>query len=81
MSWKIVEVKSDKVTMQGHLRGLEIQFPNKIKEAASISVDGKTLKVESWVADDRDDIVHVMLADAGAKEKSDDKPSEGSNTN
>ena len=66
--------------MQGHQRGLELEFPNKIKQAGSLSVNGKTAKVESWVIEDRDDIVRVMLADAGAKEKSDDKPAKGPST-
>lgn len=79
MAWKIVEVKSDKVMVQGHLRGLELEFPNKIKESASLSVDGKNAKVDSWVVEERDDVVRVMLAGASAKEKSDDKPNERRN--
>lgn len=77
MSWEIVEIKSGKTALEGHLRGLELQFPNQIKEANTLIVNGSSRSVESWAQDDRDDIVHVMLAGAGGKEKSDDEPDEG----
>lgn len=80
MAWKVVEVKSGKVVVQGHLRGPELEFPNRIKESASLSVDGKNAKVDSWAVEERDDIVRVMLADASTKEKSDDKPAKGPST-
>ena len=59
------------------MRGNEVHFSNVMKESSQLVVDGKSHKVESWVVDGRDDVAKVMLADAGAKEKSDDKPTEG----
>ena len=77
MAWQTVQITQNKTTIEGHQRGLELEFPNKLKQAETIVVNGQTKKVESWTADDRDDIVHVLLADAGVKEKSDDKPDAG----
>ena len=77
MAWQTVEITQNKTTVQGHQRGLELEFPNKLKEAETLLVNGKSQKVTSWVKDERDDIVHVLLADAGVKEKSDDKPTKG----
>ena len=77
MAWQIVEITQNKTTVQGHRRDLELEFPNKLKEADTLVVNGQSIKVESWAQDERDDIVHVLLADAGVKEKSDDKPNAG----
>jgi len=78
MPWKEVTIKSDKKEFPAMQRGSEVHFPNVMKESAQLVIDGKSQKVESWAIDDRDDVVNVMLADAGTKEKSDDKPTEGS---
>ncbi len=77
MAWQKVEVTQNKTVVQAHKRGLELEFPNKLKESDTLIVDGQSRKVTSWIKDDRDDIVHVLLADAGVKEKSDDKPTKG----
>ena len=78
MPWKEVTIKSDKKEFAAMQRGNEVHFPNVMKESTQLVIDGKSQKVESWAIDDRDDVVNVMLADAGTKEKSDDKPTEGS---
>ena len=77
MSWKQVGITAGKTTIEGHQRGFELQFPNKVKRSNSLIVDGQTVDVESWEEDQRDDVVHVTLAGAGIKEKSDDEPNEG----
>ena len=77
MAWQTVEITQNKTTVQGHQRGLELEFPNKLKASDALVVNGRSMKVESWAQDERDDIVHVLLADAGVKEKSDDKPTKG----
>jgi len=77
MPWKEVTIKSDKKEFQAMQRGNEVHFPNVMKESPQLVIDGKSQKVQSWAIDDRDDVVNVMLADAGTKEKSDDKPTEG----
>ena len=77
MAWQTVQITQNKTTIDGHQRGLELEFPNKLKQAETIVVDGQSKKVASWTKDQRDDIVHVLLADAGVKEKSDDKPTQG----
>lgn len=78
MAWDAVVVKADKKEIPAMQRGNEVQFPNVAKEASQLVVDGKSRQVESWVIDDRDDVVNVTLADARSKGVSDDKPAEGS---
>ena len=78
MPWKEVTINSDKKEFPAMQRGNEVHFPNVMKESSQLVIDGKSQKVESWAIDDRDNVVNVMLADAGTKEKkSDDKPTEG----
>ena len=77
MPWTEVTVKFDKKEIPAMMRGNEVHFSNVMKESSQLVVDGKSHKVESWVVDSRDDVAKVMLADASAKEKSDDKPTEG----
>ena len=78
MAWDAVVVKADKKEIPAMQRGNEVQFPNVAKEVTQLVVDGKSRQVESWIIDDRDDVVNVTLADARSKGVSDDKPTEGS---
>lgn len=77
MAWGAIVIKADKKEFPAMQRGNEVQFPNVAKEASQLVVDGKSRQVESWTIDDRDDVVTVMLADAGKQEQSNDKPTKG----
>tara|TARA_R100001460_G_scaffold29892_3_gene59176 strand:- start:6807 stop:7046 length:240 start_codon:yes stop_codon:yes gene_type:complete len=78
MAWDEVVVKADKKDIEAMQRGNELRFSNVVKQSSQLVVQGKSRKVESWVIDGRDDVAIVMLAEAGSKEVSDDKPTEGS---
>ncbi len=78
MSWKSITVTSGKKELPALQRDHEVQLPNKIGKSTTITIDGKSRKVESWNIDERDDVINIILAGARkAEETSDDKPTEG----
>ena len=56
-----------------------MELPNQVQQSDSITVDGKQLKVDSWVVDERDDRIFIQLADArkNKKEQSNDESTQG----
>jgi len=85
MTVKEVDVKHEKGSEKGVLYKKELIFSGskKISITDSIDIDGKSCAVESSNWDDRDSVWRVNLAMASkqTKEKSDDKPTQGTNNN
>lgn len=83
MAWKEVSVKGKKGDVAGwQSSDGRMELPNQVQQSDSITVDGKQLKVDSWVVDERDDRIFIQLADARTKKKeqSNDESDEGRNT-
>lgn len=82
MTVKEVDVKHEKGSEKGVLYKNELIFSGskKISITDAIDIDGKSCAIESSNWDDRDSVWRVNLAMASKpnkKEKSDDKPTQG----
>lgn len=78
MAWEQVEVKAEKDTVMGMMQGDQLDMPN-VKIGKSVKVNGKDILIKSHMIDKRDDMLKITLAMASTtKEKSDDKPTQGS---
>ena len=78
MAWEQVEVKAEKDTVMGMMQGDQLDMPN-VKIGKSVKVNGKDILIKSHMIDERDDMLKITLAMASpTKEKSDDKPTQGS---
>ena len=78
MAWVQVKVKAEKNTVMGMMQGDQLDMPN-VKIGKSVNVNGKDISIKSYVVDERDDMLKITLAMASpTKEKSDDKPTQGS---
>jgi uncharacterized protein YegJ (DUF2314 family) len=78
MAWEQVEVKAEKDTVMGMMQGDQLDMPN-VKIGKSVKVNGKDISIKSHTIDERDDMLKITLAMASTtKEKSDDKPTQGS---
>ena len=80
MAWQSVTVKGAKGDISALLNGDVLEVANQLgKDPSDVTVDGKSYKVLSNSVDERDDIITIKLAMASTtKEKSDDKPTQGS---
>ena len=80
MAWQSVKVKGSKGDIPAMLNGDVLEVANQLgKNPSDVTVDGKSYKVLSSSLDERDDIITIKLAMASTKqEKSDDKPTKGS---
>jgi hypothetical protein len=58
----IVKVKDDE--LMGMFDGSNLEIPNEIEVGESLNVDGKELKVLSYLLDQRDNILKIKLANA-----------------
>ena len=77
MAWEQVKVKGEKDTVTGMMQGDQLDMPN-VLIAKSVKVNGKDILIKSFVVDERDDMLKITLAMASeTKEKSDDKPTKG----
>ena len=78
MAWEQVKVKGEKNTVIGMMQGDQLDMPN-VLIGKSVKVNGKDISIKSYVVDERDDMLKITLAMASpTKEKSDDKPTQGS---
>ena len=78
MAWEQVKVKAEKDTVMGMMQGDQLDMPN-VKIGKSVKVNGKDISIKSYVVDERDNMLKITLAMASpTKEKSDDKPTQGS---
>jgi uncharacterized protein YegJ (DUF2314 family) len=78
MAWERVKVKAEKNTVMGMMQGDQLDMPN-VLIGKSIKVNGKDVSIKSYVIDERDNVLKITLAMASpTKEKSDDKPTQGS---
>ena len=78
MAWISVTVTHGKKDIPAVQQGVDLQLANKIGKPSSVVVDGKTIKVESFVVDERDDIIQVkLMLPEGSKDESDDQSSKG----
>ena len=78
MAWEQVKVKAEKDTVMGMMQGDQLDMPN-VKIGKSVNVNGKDISIKSHTIDERDDMLKITLAIASpTKEKSDDKPTQGS---
>jgi hypothetical protein len=78
MAWEQVKVKAEKDTVIGMMQGDQLDMPN-VKIGKSVKVNGKDISIKSHMIDERDDMLKITLAMASpTKEKSDDKPTQGS---
>ncbi len=78
MAWEQVKVKAEKNTVTGMMQGDQLDMPN-VLIGKSVKVNGKDISIKSYVVDERDDMLKITLAMASpTKEKSDDKPTQGS---
>tara|TARA_R100000734_G_C3319162_1_gene114472 strand:+ start:2892 stop:3131 length:240 start_codon:yes stop_codon:yes gene_type:complete len=78
MAWEQVKVKAEKHTVMGMIKGDELEMPN-VLIGKTLKIDGKDVSIKSHVLDERDDVLKITLAMASPKkEKSDDKPTKGS---
>ena len=78
MSWHEVAVKVGEHSVSGMLKNNFLQMPFVEGLEKSITVNGKNYEVESFLVDNRDNILKILLAKASpTKEKSDDKPTKG----
>ena len=78
MAWEQVKVKAEKNTVMGMLQGDQLNMQN-VLIGKSVNVNGKDMPIKSYFIDERDDILIITLAMASStKEKSDDKPTKGS---
>ena len=78
MAWEQVKVKAEKDTVIGMMQGDQLDMPN-VKIGKSVNVNGKDISIKSHTIDERDDMLKITLAIASpTKEKSDDKPTQGS---
>ena len=78
MAWEQVKVKAEKNTVMGMMQGDQLNMQN-VLIGKSVNVNGKDMPIKSYFIDERDDILIITLAMASpTKEKSDDKPTKGS---
>jgi len=78
MAWEQVKVKAEKNTVMGMMQGDQLNMQN-VLIGKSVNVNGKDMPIKSYFIDERDDILIITLAMASpTKEKSDDKPTQGS---
>ena len=78
MVWEQVKVKAEKNTVMGMMQGDQLNMQN-VLIGKSVNVNGKDMPIKSYFIDERDDILIITLAMASStKEKSDDKPTKGS---
>ena len=78
MSWQEVEVKVGTENILGVLKDNILHIPSVENLGEAITINGKNHKVESYTVDHRDNIFIIKLAMASpTKEKSDDKPTKG----
>jgi len=78
MAWEQVKVKAEKDTVMGMMQGDQLDMPN-VLIGKSVKVNGKDVSIKSHMIDERDDMLKITLAMASpTKEKSDDKPTQGS---
>jgi hypothetical protein len=78
MAWEQVKVKAEKDTVMGMMQGDQLDMPN-VLIGKSVKVNGKDILIKSHMIDERDDMLKITLAMASlTKEKSDDKPTQGS---
>ncbi len=78
VAWEQVKVKGEKNTVTGMMQGDQLDMPN-VLIGKSVKVNGKDISIKSYVVDERDDMLKITLAMASpTKEKSDDKPTQGS---
>jgi len=77
MAWEQVKVKAEKDTVMGMMQGDQLNMQN-VLIGKSVKVNGKDMPIKSYFIDERDDILIITLAMASpTKEKSDDKPTQG----
>ena len=77
MAWEQVKVKAEKDTVMGMMQGDQLNMQN-VLIGKSVNVNGKDMPIKSYFIDERDDILIITLAMASpTKEKSDDKPTKG----
>lgn len=78
MAWVQVKVKAEKNTVTGAMQDDQLDMPN-VLIGKSVKVNGKDILIKSYWVDERDDMLKITLAMASpTKEKSDDKPTQGS---
>ena len=78
MAWLEVTVKAGKEEVPALFNGMQVDLPNHIKVGESIKIDDVDYKVIKAIPDSRDEITHVILANAKDKgEKSDDESTKG----
>mgnify|MGYP003112559184 FL=1 len=80
MAWVEVTVKAGKEEVPALFNGMQVDLPSHIKVGESIKLNDVDYKVINTIPDSRDEITHVILANAKDKGgKSDDEPVEGPN--
>jgi len=78
MAWEQVVIKTNKGSVRGMMQGDQLDIPN-MPIGKTVNVNGKDIQVESSILDERDNVLKIKLAMASTKkEKSDDKPTQGS---
>ena len=78
MAWVEVTVKAGKQEVPALFNGMQVDLPRSVKVGESVKIDGVDYKVLNAIPDSRDEITHVILANAKDKGgKSDDEPVEG----
>ena len=85
MAWVEAKIKLGKSVVDGMVNDDVVSCPmpeDGMEGISEISIDGKSYGIGAWEIDLRDDILTIVLAMAGSKqkEKSDDKPVEGRDT-
>ena len=80
MAWENCKVSLGKGKYNAQLKGSQIFLPFEkgMKVGDSISLNGKSMQVDSWELDPREEAITIKLAmaskEAKAEEKSDGKP-------
>lgn len=86
MAWTEAKIKLGQEELDGMVNGDLVNCPMPeagMDDVHKVSVDGKSYEIGAWQIDIRDNLLTIVLAMAGAKEKevSDDQPAKGrSNT-
>ena len=85
MAWVEAKIKLGTTDLVGMVNNERVSCPcpeESMEGIETVSIDGKGHKIGAYMIDARDNMVTIILADAGVKqkEKSDDKPTKGRDT-
>jgi hypothetical protein len=80
MSWVGAKIGIDKSIFDGSVNNERVfcPCPKDLKEIKTLTIDGKSMDIQSWELDSRDQTLKIVLAMASTQtEMSDDQPTKG----